>query len=73
MEPLSLLAAALIAQAEPFVEGEFLQYRQPINHLTLVRTIFQGDCPGESVAPIKNLSFLAPTPPGGRQRIVVRN
>lgn len=73
MEPLSLIASAFLAQAEAFVEGEFLQYRQPINHLTLVRTIFQGDCPGESVTPIKNLSFLAPAPPGGRQRIVVRN
>ena len=73
MEPLSLMAAAVVAQADRSGEGEFLQYRQPITHLTLVRTIFRGDCPGESVTPIQGISFLAPIPPAGRQRIVVRN
>ena len=73
MEPVSLMAAALVAQADASLEGEFLQHRQPIAHLTLVRTIFQGDCPGESVTSVKDISFLAPTPPAGNQRIVVRN
>ena len=67
------MAAALFAQADASLEGEFLQHRQPIAHLTLVRTIFQGDCPGESVTSVKDISFLAPTPPAGNQRIVVRN
>ena len=53
--------------------GHFLQHSQPIQQLTLVRTIFQGDCPGESVNPVKGISFLASTPPASKQRIVIRN
>ena len=55
------------------VTGSFLQQNQPIQQITLVRQIFQGDCPGESIDPIKNISFLAATPPASTQRIVIRN
>jgi len=41
--------------------------------LTLMRTIYRGDCPGESVTPIRGMSFLASLPPAGNQRIVIRN
>lgn len=55
------------------VTGSFLEGSQPIQQITLVRQIFQGDCPGESIDPIKNISFLAATPPASKQRIVIRN
>ena len=38
-----------------------------------MRTIYRGDCPGESVTPIRGMSFLASMPPAGDQRIVIRN
>ena len=38
-----------------------------------MRTIYRGDCPGESVTPIRGMSFLASLPPAGDQRIVIRN
>ena len=89
MDPLSLLAGPFltgpwIAQSgfgssdvNPFanaaVSGEFLQHSQPVQELTLERTIYRGDCPGERVTPIRGVSFLAPIPPAGNQRIVIRN
>ena len=89
MDPLSLLAGPFltgpwIAQSgfgssdvNPFanaaVSGEFLQHSQPVQELTLERTIYRGDCPGERVTPIRGMSFLAPIPPAGNQRIVIRN
>lgn len=73
MEPISLMASALIAQTASPDEGQFLQGSQPLFHITLMRTVYRGDCPGESVTPIKNISFLAPVPPAGQQRIVIRN
>lgn len=84
MAPLSLLAGTLIAQWDPGTpernpfstdgsSGEFLQGSQPVEELTLVRTIYRGDCPGESVTPIKGIRFLASTPPAAKQRIVIRN
>jgi len=54
-------------------DGEFLQRSQPVQELTLMRTIYRGDCPGESVTPIRGMSFLASLPPAGNQRIVIRN
>ena len=84
MDPLSVLAAPLVAQmnlGSPDVfgsnaisaDGEFLQRSQPVQELTLMRTIYRGDCPGESVTPIRGMSFLASLPPAGNQRIVIRN
>ena len=84
MDPLTMLAAPLIAQMNLWspglnetsimgTEGEFLQRSQPIQQLTLMRMIYRGDCPGESVKPIKGISFLAAMPPAGNQRIVIRN
>ena len=84
MDPLSVLAGPLIAQmnlGSPDVfgsnaisaDGEFLQRSQPVQELTLMRTIYRGDCPGESVTPIRGMSFLASLPPAGNQRIVIRN
>lgn len=84
MDPLTLLAGPFIAQmnfGSPGMseastlgaEGEFLQRSQPIQQLTLMRTIYRGDCPGESVKAISGMSFLASLPPAGNQRIVVRN
>ena len=84
MDPLTLLAGPFIAQmnlgAPGMIEtssmggeGEFLQRSQPIQQLTLMRTIYRGDCPGESVRPISGMSFLASLPPAGNQRIVIRN
>ena len=84
MDPLSVLAGPLIAQVNlgsPGIfgsntfsaDGEFLQRSQPIQQLTLMRTIYRGDCPGESVRPISGMSFLASLPPAGNQRIVIRN
>ena len=84
MDPLTLLAGPLIAQmnigapgmsetSSMGTEGEFLQRSQPIQQLTLMRTIYRGDCPGESVRSISGMSFLAPLPPAGNQRIVIRN
>ena len=84
MDPLSVLAGPLIAQVNlgsPGIfgsntfsaDGEFLQRSQPIQQLTLMRTIYRGDCPGESVTPIRGMSFLASMPPAGDQRIVIRN
>ena len=84
MDPLTLLAGPLIAQmnigapgmsetSSMGTEGEFLQRSQPIQQLTLMRTIYRGDCPGESVRPISGMSFLASLPPAGNQRIVIRN
>ena len=84
MDPLSVLAGPLIAQVNlgsPGIfgsntvsaDGEFLQRSQPIQQLTLMRTIYRGDCPGESVTPIRGMSFLASLPPAGDQRIVIRN
>lgn len=73
MDLISLLANAVIAQAETSSLGDFLQHRQPLQEVTLMRTIYRGECPGERVEPIKTMSFLAPTPPGGRQRIVITN
>ena len=84
MDPLSVLASPLVAQmnlGSPDVfgsnaisaDGEFLQRSQPVQELTLMRTIYRGDCPGESVTPIRGMSFLASLPPAGNQRIVIRN
>jgi len=84
MDPLSVLAGPLVAQmnlGSPDVfgsnaisaAGEFLQRSQPVQELTLMRTIYRGDCPGESVTPIRGMSFLASLPPAGNQRIVIRN
>ena len=84
MDPLTLLAGPLIAQmnlgspgmnttSSMGTEGEFLQRSQPVQQLTLMRTIYRGDCPGESVTPIRGMSFLASLPPAGNQRIVIRN
>ena len=84
MDPLSVLAGPLVAQmnlGSPDVfgsnaisaDGEFLQRSQPVQELTLMRTIYRGDCPGESVTPIRGMSFLASLPPAGNQRIVIRN
>ena len=84
MDPLSVLAAPLVAQmnlGSPDMfgsnaisaDGEFLQRSQPVQELTLMRTIYRGDCPGESVTPIRGMSFLASLPPAGNQRIVIRN
>ena len=84
MDPLTLLAGPFIAQtnlgapgmsesSSMAAEGEFLQRNQPIQQLTLMRTIYRGDCPGESVSPISGMSFLASLPPAGNQRIVIRN
>lgn len=84
MDPLTLLAGPLIAQTNlgspgmsetstAASEGEFLQGSQPVQQLTLMRTIYRGDCPGESVTPIRGMSFLASLPPAGNQRIVIRN
>ena len=84
MDPLTLLAGPLIAQMNLWSpgmneigtmgnEGEFLQRSQPVQQLTLMRTIYRGDCPGESVKSISGMSFLASLPPAGNQRIVIRN
>ena len=84
MDPLSVLAAPLVAQmnlGSPDMfgsnaisaDGEFLQRSQPVQELTLMRTIYRGDCPGESVTPIRGMSFLASLAPAGNQRIVIRN
>ena len=84
MDPLTALASTLIAQKNLIwpgssetdsmpASGEFLQRSQPVQMLTLMRTIYRGDCPGESVTPIRGLSFLATLPPAGNQRIVIRN
>ena len=84
MDPLTLLAGPLIAQINLWSpgmneistmgnEGEFLQRSQPVQQLTLMRTIYRGDCPGESVKSISGMSFLASLPPAGNQRIVIRN
>ena len=84
MDPLSVLAGPLVAQmnlGSPDMfgsnaisaDGEFLQRSQPVQELTLMRTIYRGDCPGESVTPIRGMSFLASLPPAGNQRIVIRN
>ena len=84
MDPLSVLAGPLIAQmnlGSPGIsgsnaismDGEFFQRSQPIQQLTLMRTTYRGDCPGESVTPIRGISFLASLPPAGDQRIVIRN
>ena len=84
MDPLSVLAGPLVAQmnlGSPDVfgsnaisaDGEFLQRSQPVQELSLMRTIYRGDCPGESVTPIRGMSFLASLPPAGNQRIVIRN
>ena len=84
MDPLSVLAGPLVAQmnlGSPDVfgsnaisaDGEFLQRSQPVQELTLMRIIYRGDCPGESVTPIRGMSFLASLPPAGNQRIVIRN
>lgn len=97
MDPLTLLASAVIAQGgygnggygqggygqggypgseteiDDSAASQFLQHSQPIEELILRRTIYQGDCPGEAVDPIKGISFLAATPPAGKQRIVIRN
>ena len=84
MDPLSVLAAPLVAQmnlGSPDMfgsnaisaDGEFLQRSQPVQELTLMRPIYRGDCPGESVTPIRGMSFLASLPPAGNQRIVIRN
>ena len=84
MDPLSVLAGPLVAQmnlgsSDVFgsnaisADGEFLQRSQPVQELTLMRTIYRGDCPGESVTPIRGMSFLASLPPAGNQRIVIRN
>ena len=84
MDPLTALASTLIAQKNLIspgssetdsmpASGEFLQRSQPVQMLTLMRTIFRGDCPGENVTPIHGLSFLATLPPAGNQRIVIRN
>ena len=84
MDPLSVLAGPLVAQmnlGSPDVfgsnaisaDGEFLQRTQPVQELTVMRTIYRGDCPGESVTPIRGMSFLASLPPAGNQRIVIRN
>ena len=84
MDPLTLLAGPLIAQTNlgspgmsetstAASEGEFLQGSQPVQQLTLMRTTYRGDCPGESVTPIRGMSFLASLPPAGNQRIVIRN
>ncbi len=99
MDPLTLLASAVIAQGgygydqgnhgygghgpggypqatptwDDRSDGQFFEHSQPIQELTLRRIIYQGDCPGESIQPIKNISFLAATPPAGKQRIVIRN
>ena len=97
MDPLTLLASAVIAQGgygnggygqggygqggypggeteiDDSAASQFLQHSQPIEELILRRTIYEGDCPGEAVDPIKGISFLAATPPAGKQRIVIRN
>ena len=84
MDPLTALASTLIAQKNLISpgssetnsmpsSGEFLQRSQPVQELTLMRTIYRGDCPGESVTPVRGLSFLAALPPAGNQRIVIRN
>ena len=84
MDPLTLLAGPLIAQMNLWSpgmneigtmgnEGEFLQRCQPVQQLTLMRTIYRGDCPGESVKSISGMSFLASLPPAGNQLIVIRN
>ena len=84
MDPLTALASTLIAQKNLIspgssetdsmpASGEFLQRSQPVQMLTLMRTIYRGDCPGENVTPIHGLSFLATLPPAGNQRIVIRN
>ena len=76
MDPLTLLAGPLIAQMNLWSpgmneigtmgnEGEFLQRSQPVQQLTLMRTIYRGDCPGESVKSISGMSFLASLPPAG--------
>ena len=84
MDPFSLVASSLIAQQgfgnpTPMFDGslgargEFFQGSQPIDEITLERIIYRGDCPGEEVSKVRNMSFLAPIPPAGKQRIVVRN
>ncbi len=84
MDPLTALASTVIAQKNLISpgssetnsmpsSGEFLQRSQPVQELTLMRTIYRGDCPGESVTPVRGLSFLAALPPAGNQRIVIRN
>lgn len=84
MDPLSVMIGSLIAEMNPgspgifgrkaiSADGEFLQRSQPIQELTVMRTIYRGDCPGERVTPVRGMSFLASLPPAGNQRIVIRN
>ncbi len=84
MDLFSLIASSLIAQKgfrtpdmtpDSLIgaRGEFFQGSQPIDQITVERIIYRGDCPGEDVSKVRNVSFLAPIPPAGQQRIVVRN
>ena len=64
-----------LAQSLPADEGtgQFLLNGQPISQVTARLIDYVGDCPGQGIARITGVSFLASEGPGPYRRIVIRN
>ncbi len=54
------LASTKLHNYRPYL-GQFLRNGYPINELSISKVIFSGDCPGEEIFAVYNLSFVEKT------------
>ncbi|MFM7269252.1 MAG: hypothetical protein ACKOZT_11845 [Cyanobium sp.] len=53
--------------------GTFLLDGRPLQQVVLDQVTYIGDCPGQEMRELKNISFLAAVPPAPYQRILIQN
>lgn len=79
MQPIASVPGIVeLAQSRPAPQpmasaGTFLLDGRPLQQVVLDQVLYSGDCPGEEMRELKNVSFLAAVPPAPYQRILIQN